>query len=129
VLGRSATAFSLGGPPVATFERLVALAAVGGEGADELVAEVDVDELADLEDADGGAGVAAGDDDPELVVGDDAAAVDLAQDRVRRVARSRFRLGERELAEGRLGRPTGEVALGGGVVADSLVGALAVVGR
>ena len=41
-----------------------------------MVAEVDVDEFADLEDADGGAGVAAGDDDPEPVVADDAAPVD-----------------------------------------------------
>lgn len=65
----------------------MAFAAVGDERADEFVAVVDVDQLADLEDADAGAGVAAGDDDRETVVADDAAAVNLAQDRVRRVAR------------------------------------------
>ena len=58
-----------------------------------------------LDDADGGAGVAAGDDDPEPVVADDAARVDLAQLRVPRVVRGLVRLGERAVAVGLLDRP------------------------
>jgi hypothetical protein len=68
-------------------ELLVALGGVGGERADEFLAEVDGEEFADLDDADGGAGVAAGKDDPEPVVADDAARVDLAGERVGRVER------------------------------------------
>jgi hypothetical protein len=94
-----------------------------------LLAEVEVDRLADLDDADGGAGVAAGDDDPEPVVADDAARVDLAGDRVGRVERVFVGLGERKLAERRLGGRAGQVALGGRQVADPMVRPLEVVVR
>ena len=91
------------------------MAAVERAGADQLVAEVHVHELADFEEANGGAAVAAADVDGESLVADDSVVPDLAGEGVGRVGRGRLVLGERELAEGRrrAERPSGQVALRG----------------
>jgi hypothetical protein len=94
---------------------------------DEFLAEVHVDELADFEEADGGAAVAAADVDGESLVADDPVRPDFAGDGVGRVRRGLLALGGRKLVEGRAGRPSGQIALGGSLVADPLVGALLVV--
>jgi hypothetical protein len=105
---------------------LVAAAAVERAGADELVAEVHMHELADFEEAYGGAPIAAADVDGEPLVADDPVVPDLAGDRVGRIER-RLVLGEFELAQARGRCRPGEVALGWGEVSDPLVGALLVV--
>jgi hypothetical protein len=101
---------------------LVAVVGVGGDGADEVVSVVDVDEFAGFDEADGGAGEAAADDDAHVAVSDDAVAPDLAQDGVGRVARLGVCGGELRLvlACGRF--EAGAVVVGGGAVADCLVG-------
>jgi hypothetical protein len=90
---------SRGPPSLSLAELLAALRAVGGECADELLVEVEVNELADFDGADDGAGVALAERDRRAVVADDAVAPDLAWQRVRWVVRSSVCLGERTLAE------------------------------
>lgn len=87
---------------------------LGGECADKLVAEVHVDERADLDDAHGGARVALAERDREAVVADDAVAPHLAQERVRRVLGRALRFGESAVAETRylLGRGQGTLDRG-----------------
>jgi hypothetical protein len=101
---------------------LIAPAGVGRKCAYLLLAVVDVDEPAFLDDPDSGAGEASADIDLQALVGDDPGGLHLAHQRVRWVARFVV------LTERELGRLDGRaIALGRGLIADSLVGALVVV--
>ena len=103
---------------------MVAAFGVGGEGADELVAVVDVDELAGLDDLDACAGEAPADVDVVGAEREDAVGRDRAGDRVGWVG------GLCSVDSGWRGSGWEVVvALAWCLVADSLVGPVVVVGR
>src|SRR5262249_58468373 len=109
-------------------EWLVALAAVGREQAQELVAVVDVDELADGDDPDACSGPAFAERDRDSLVVDEPGRPDFAHDRSVWVD-GLFGVGERKLAECPRRGGARPVALARRQVGDPLVGPLAVVVR
>src|SRR5439155_8163712 len=97
-------------------------AAVEGGDAHEFAAVVDVDEFAERDDTYLRSGEAPADADAHVLEADLPVARDLAQERASRVG-GLLLVGERQLA----GRRRWPVALGGGEIADPLVGPLLVV--